>query len=193
MSKHWMGDKVKKSRQFIGTSIMDKKNGKLLGTIKDVVFMPEERAIIGFCVSCGKWFKNGKVLIPKRIHNIGENVITVDDENALLELEKVPGYSKAMKEKKRITGMKVITNGGDELGFLQDIIIDEENCAVGGYILTDGFFDDILYGKLVLPYSDSIIFGQDAIVVDSSSMNMVLKNDISFKKLFQNSEERLRK
>lgn len=176
---------MRKSKQLTGIEIVDRKSGRLLGTIKEVIFMPGDKKILGFIVNCGKWIKGSKVLLPGDIAHIGKDVILVKHNDVLEGLDKLPHYNEAMHERERVFSLRVITDKGQELGYFDDIIVDEEDCSIGGYVLTDGIIEDILRGKLVLPFYDSIIFGEHAVIVDSSCMNIMLINDISFKKAFK--------
>lgn len=180
---------MKKSRQLSGTVIIDIETGKKIGKIKDTLFIPGERMIKGFCVSSGKWLKGVKILLPHDIEYIGSDSVMVRNKDILEGTEKLPHYLDSIKEKNRVLGLKVVTDRGEELGFLEDIIINEEDCSIEGYVLTDGIIEDIIKGKLILPFTDDILFGEDSIVVKKSCLRVTLKNDISLKKVFKNTGE----
>lgn len=180
---------MRKSKQLIGTEIVDKKTGKLMGTVKDVIYMPGEKKILGFIVNCGKWIKGSRVLFPGDIDHIGKDVVLVKQNEVLETLDKLPRYNEAIREKDRVFSLRVITDRGQELGYIEDIIVDEEDCTIGGYVLTDGITEDILKGKLILPFYDNIVFGEYAVIVENSTMGMMLINDISFKRVFKKAED----
>lgn len=184
---------IKKSKQLNGMSIVETDSGKIIGKTKDTIFLPGRKKILGFTVCSGKWVKGIKILQPDNIENIGVDMITIKNGDILSTADKTHGYEEALKETKRVAGIKVITNSGEEMGFFQDIIVNTDDCSIEGYVLTDGPIEDILRGKIVLPFSDNIIFGRDAIIVESSSTNLILKNDISLKKTFERDEESGRK
>jgi uncharacterized protein YrrD len=176
---------MKRSRQLIGIEVVDRKTGKVMGTIKDVVFMPGERKILGFVVRCGKWVKGSKVLFPDDIEHIGKDVILTKNKNVLQGFDKFTRFHEAIHERDRIFGLKVITDKGQELGYIDDILVNEEDCSIGGYILTDGFIEDILKGRLILPFNDNITFGEHLVIIENSCLNIMLINDISIKKIFK--------
>jgi Uncharacterized protein conserved in bacteria len=172
---------MKKSRQLIGIRIMDKKTGKLLGKIKNCIFYPDSVKIKGFVVDCGRWVKNEKVLLISNIYKIGKDMVIADCSKGLTNIDSIPDIKKFMNEKERISGLPVITSDGDEIGYIEDIIIDEHNFTIEGYVITDGIVEDITKGKAVIPSSQSMVFGEDAVLI-SSGEKLTLRNDISIKK-----------
>lgn len=181
-----MGDKMKKSRQLTGLRIVDLKYGKIIGKIDGVVFYPRHKKILGFRVNCGKWVKKHKALPVREIVSIGTDSITVRSDNALAEYGINPEFLEAEKEKNRIFGLAVMANTGEELGYIEDIIIDENKCTIEGYVLTDGIIDDILNGKSIIPYAQEMIFGEEVIIIVSDYKNVVMRNEFKLKKVLKN-------
>jgi len=176
---------MKKSKQLVGVGIVDSQNGKIIGKIDNVVFFPGCKKILGFTVYCGKWVKKKKALLIDDVTSIGNDMIMARSGMSLVEYEKGDDFYKAIEEKCKILGLQVITNKGEELGYIEDVIINEKNYCIEGYVLTDGIVEDILKGKSIIPFKEEMIFGEDTVIVNSDYKNVVLKNDISLKKAFK--------
>jgi len=176
-----------KSKQLVGTGIVDQKSGKIIGKVASIIFYPGRKKILGFTVESGKWLKKQKILPVKYISCIGSDKIMTISGDVLIDYEKYPEFTEAMDEKDRILGLSVITCKGEELGYIEDIIIEEKNCTIEGYVLTDGIVEDIIKGKTIVPFAQEMIFGEDAVIISDSYKNIILRNDISLKKVFSNS------
>jgi uncharacterized protein YrrD len=172
--------KMKKAKQLLGTEIVELESGKTIGKICNVIFLPNRKKLLGFGVNCGKWVKREKVLQLKDIENIGKDLVIIKNKRILSDFDRYPEFLQAINEKNRILDLKVITRSGEELGYIEDIILNEKDGSIEGYILTDGIIEDIMKGKSIIPFEDEIIFGEDTVIVNNQ--NAILKNDISIKK-----------
>lgn len=178
-------DIMKKSKQLTGLGIVELDNGIIIGKIDTVIFYPGVKNLLGFSVSCGKWIKRKKVLNIKNVVNIGKHAVMVKNENVLTEISSCPDINEAMKEKTRVFGLIVMTDTGEELGYIEDIIIDESNYTIEGYVLSDGIFEDIFNGKSIVPFAEEMIFGKDTVIINNDYKNIIMKNDIYLKKVFK--------
>lgn len=175
---------MKKSRQLNNMIIIDEKTGAFLGRVKDTIFKPGFRYILGFSISCGKWHKGRKAIKIGNIHKIGADMIISDKLNCIVETGSCPELMNALSEKERVMGLRVVSDCGEELGFLDDILIDENGFSIEGYCITDGIVEDIINGRTIIPYSDGMVFGRDAIIVHDAG-GIILKNDIYLKKMLK--------
>jgi uncharacterized protein YrrD len=176
---------MKKSRQLIGMNVVDAVSGKICGRVKEIVYVLNKREILGFIVDCGRWMKAEKILMKESILNIGSEKIMARDINEIESIDKHKDLFEALEEKKKILSHEVISNTGEGIGYIDDIIIDEKTCNIRGYVLTDGIIEDIIKGKTVIPFNDEIIFGEDTIILGSDYKSIMLKNDIILKKVFK--------
>lgn len=183
------GEIMKKSKQLTGTEVINPESGEVIGRVKDTLFLPGDKKIRGLLISCRRWIKSLKILIIEDIKAIGNDAILIKSSGKLIECEKLPWYKDATNEKKRVMGLKLITKDGEELGFIEDIIVNEKDCTIEGYVLTDGIIEDIIKGKIVIPSTDEIVFGKDAVFISSDCRNIILKNDISLKRVLKKTGE----
>lgn len=174
-----------KSKELKGIDIVNIENGKLIGKVKNTIYSLKQELIMGFSIYSGKWIKKEKFISINHIAIIGNSVILADDSAHLQCANKNKEVVSAIKEIDRVFNMDVITDKGEEIGHIEDVIINEYKFKIEGYIISDGFIEDIIKGKLIIPFSEKIIFGEDAVIIDSDYKNIILKNDISLKKIFK--------
>lgn len=182
------GDPMKKSRQLAGLQVLHKGDEKPIGRVCDIVFYPGEKRILGFCVNCGSWFKNMKVLLSEDIDVLDDDMLIVKDGRNPIPIESSQNIKEALMKKSALPNARVVNSKGEELGFFDDVIIDEVNMTVQGYVITDGIIEDIKNGKTVIPDGAKVEFGDDYVLLDEDS-NITLKNDISLKKVFDKNRE----
>lgn len=178
---------MKKSRQLNGMIIIDKKTGAFIGRVRDTIFSPGSRGILGFSISCSKWHNDRKAVKIDNIDKIGTDMIISDKMDCIVEIGDCPDLKNALSEMERVLGLRVVSDSGDELGFLNDILIDEKDMIIDGYSITDGIVEDIINGRTVIPYSDGMVFGRDAVIVHDDG-GITLKNDIYLKKILKDKD-----
>lgn len=173
-----------KSKKLTGMKVVDMKTGKVLGRIKDALFLPGDKKIKWFTVECPGWFRNKKALPVENIKHIGSNVV-IYGTDGLQEIIKDSAIFKASDKKELIFGRKVISSDGEDLGYIDDIIFDERDFSIEGYVLTDGIIEDIINGKSVILNDRSITFGEDMVILNGRCNDVMLKNHISIKKFLK--------
>ena len=174
-----------KSKELRGINVVNIENGRLIGKVKNTIYSFRQELIMGFSIYSGRWVKKDIFIPINDIEIIGRDVILANKPEKLQCINKNQEVVNAIKEIDRVFSMNVITNKGEEIGHIEDVIISEEKFKIGGYIISDGFVEDIIKGKLIIPFSEKIIFGENDVIIDSNYKNIVLKNDISLKKIFK--------
>lgn len=177
-----------RSKKLIGAEIIESDSGKRLGSIKGVLFSPPEKKIKGFIMSCRLWYRGDSLVDIEHIKSISE-CIMVSDSNDFLIISKAADLKSAALFMNRIFGIKVVTESGERLGYIDDIIIDEKEFKIEGYVLTDGIVEDLLNGKSIISYDEDIVFGEDVAVVKNSKSFSVMKNDAWIKKVLNGQKE----
>ena len=171
-----------KSKMLLGMNVVDVKSGKIVGKIKEPLVFSDDKILQGFILECNGWVKNKRVLPAKNIKSIKNKVIIYSAEN-LKDAGNRSGIDTKGKHVK-VLGIKVISNDGENIGCIDDVIFDEKNFSIQGYVISDGIVEDIINGKSIILNDGKIIFkGKEAILNESD--DVILRNDISLKKAFK--------
>jgi uncharacterized protein YrrD len=65
-----------------------------------------------------------------------------------------------------INSSAVMTTKVEVLGVLTDVLLEETAGNILGYELSDGYFNDLLRGRKVIPTANIITWGKDTVIVD---------------------------
>lgn len=64
-----------------------------------------------------------------------------------------------------ITGALVMTINGENIGTVQDIVLEDTGSGVVGYEVSDGYIKDILMGRKILDPAEILSYGSEAVIV----------------------------
>jgi uncharacterized protein YrrD len=97
---------------------------------------------------------------------LGEDAITIEQEEAITRLEDCEGYTSLINGDRKLKGLPILTANGQQLGIVDDVYLDQNlGKKVIGYELTEGFISDLKEGRKWLPLPESVTVGEDAIIV----------------------------
>ena len=166
-----------------GRSVVDVDSAEKLGQVEDLIVDPKQGQLAGLVVSHGPSLLGGgvSVVVPaSAIRAIGPDLLTVrrtETAESVPALDSLPRWS-------RLTGRKVVSQGGKVLGTIEDVVFDPESHRVSGYPLRDssagGGLDALLSGQhRRAPYlrpdtdlhvgDDLVVVPDDAVVRDDSA------------------------
>lgn len=175
---------MRKVSELIGLPVVNKKSGSKIATIKEVIYSKKKYRVMGFLVSEGNFFRGAKIIQFNNIDSIGKDALVIKNENVIKKCSILPELNQLVNEKK-IIEEEILTEEGESLGHVKDILIDEEKGKIIGFILTDGLIQDIKEGRNVLPYNTGIVFGESSIIVSSEIKNLFDKYKEDYKKLLE--------
>ncbi|WP_352418534.1 PRC-barrel domain-containing protein [Proteiniborus sp.] len=175
---------MRKVSELIGIPVVCKKSGARIASVKEAIFSKKKYRIMGFVVSEGSIFREAKIIQLNNIVFIGKDALIVKNENVIETCSTLPELNQLLNEKK-IVEEEVLTEEGESLGHIKDILIDEEKGKIIGFILTDGLIQDIKEGRNVLPYTTGIVFGENSVIVSNETKSLFDRYKEDYKKLLE--------
>jgi len=166
---------MKRLKKLLNIPVVEITSGKLIGTLKDVIYIPPYQSISAIVVEENSLFKNTKVISKDYIRKLGEDVAMI-----LKKDESHTGYE--LYKNQSILGAKVIGDGGEEIGIIEDIILDDSGLNVLGFEATAGIVQDLLEGRIFIPYSNNLLFNGNTLMVSNIDD---IKNIGGLKNLFK--------
>lgn len=163
---------MRKIQDVLGLPVLDLGSGKKIGTIKDVYFN-QEGELRGFAVDSHGILSRTGYLYYKDITAIGDDAVTIGNERFLQPIPSNQFYSFNFG-KKPYKELPVVTTNGHELGYIKDVYFMEEMGKIIGYEISDGFLTDITEGRRTIKSPQSMIIGEDAIIVPKNQVNEVI-------------------
>jgi uncharacterized protein YrrD len=157
---------LKRTRDVIGLPVLCLQTGKQFGNVKDLLFSDDWQVEV-VLLENRHWFSEATCILWKDIIALGDDAITVDNEEAFSLLnDSYQAYTSFVNGNRKVKGMPVVTMNGQHLGIVDDVYLDPiVGKKVLGYELTDGFISDLKEGRKWLPLPDSVTMGEDAIIV----------------------------
>ncbi|HEY5586570.1 MAG TPA: PRC-barrel domain-containing protein [Ruminiclostridium sp.] len=188
---------MRKSKEIIGLPIISISDGSEVGKVKTVIINAEKGAIDYVVVDGGIQILSAKVIPTEFVLGIGEYALTIENEDAINDISKIPAAIDLLQKNIQVKGTKVLTKKGRLIGEIGDFYIDEEdNSSIIGLEYIADITQEIIR---IIPRNSVITFGKKLVVVkedvestllDSAVQLITLDEDSEFEKKY--SEDSLR-
>lgn len=175
---------MKKESELIGLPVVCKKSGSKIATIKEIIYSRKKYRVLGFLVSQGNIFREPKIIQFNNIDSIGKDAVIVKNENVIEKSSLLPELNQLANGKKLLEE-EVLTEDGESLGHIKDILFDSKKGKIIGFILTDGLIQDLKEGRNVLPYNTEIVFGESSVIISNETKDLFYRYKEDYKKLLE--------
>ncbi|NEW04552.1 photosystem reaction center subunit H [Paenibacillus sp. SYP-B3998] len=156
---------MRKAHDLIGLPVLTVQSGKQIGQVKDLLLDPMWN-IKGIVLETKQWFSSLRYIPWEDLVAAGEDAVTILNDNVIQELEQTESLHALLEGSRKIKGLPVITVGGQQLGMVEDVYLNQDwGKQIVGYELSEGFISDLKEGRRWLPMPDSATKGEDAIIV----------------------------
>lgn len=137
------------------------RNGELIGLVRAII-KTEERKIGGLLIAS----LGGELcrIDTDGIIRMGRDSVLVD-EGKVEQVGELAGVEVTPPVGKDNNETLVMTTAGESLGVIEDVVIEEKDGSVLGYEISDGYIMDMLRGRKVVPVSEVLKYGKDAVIV----------------------------
>lgn len=173
---------LEKYSEVIGLPVICVENGKKIGIIKDVLFSTKFREVKGFQLERKGYQIRKKVILLKDVLNLGKDALIVNECNCPKFLSKVEKEYE-LKDNEKIKGLKVYSRSGEDLGIVNDVLFDYKNGLIEGIEVSDGFFQDIVLGRKVVPLFGKVEFSSENILIDKEAFDEMTTTGGGLKKI----------
>lgn len=150
---------MKNSSQITGLPIISIADGQQIGAVKTLVINPEKGTIDFLTIEHEDWQVSVKAIPFKKVVGIGEYAITVETDNAVIDLNEIPIANQLVNKKIKINQTKVMTRKGALLGEVIEFYADDETGQILGM--------DLLVGEkqVTMPSEYVLTYGKDIVIV----------------------------
>lgn len=138
-----------------------------LGTVKDLLFDHETDQLLGLLISEKELFGliDAQVVPWHEVVSIGADAVIVQSPNSKIAAHADPRISAIVDRPTVVSGTKIYTTDGRDLGTFADLYLDEKTGQVVGYEISGGFVSDTMSGKRFIPASPDISISKDVALV----------------------------
>ena len=131
---------MKRVSSIVGLAAIAASDGKLLGNVEQVYLHAGGKLVQGLMIKPRRLIAGRCFARLKRVRMFGEISVIVE------KAEKPP----ALAEQVLTFGQKVLGTTGEKLGWITDILIDENDGRVISVELSQGYRDDWMKGRTML-------------------------------------------
>lgn len=173
-----MVTKMKKSTEIIGLPIISISDGSQIGRVKSLVINPDKGSVDFLTIEHDDFQVSVKAIPFKKVVGIGEYAVTVDSENAVIDLNEIPIANQLVNKKIKITNTKVMTRTGELIGEVLEYFVEKESGQILGMEMMAGEKEAVLSSSQVVTYGrDIIIVKEDATSAFLDSADELIKDN----------------
>src|SRR5687767_11964608 len=132
---------MRKGKSLIGMRVISEADGADLGTVKDLVFDHDANNALALLMSEKDLFGliDAQVIPWLEITHFGPDAITVNASSSRVKAGEVGEVKNIMHRNTALSGTRVYTTDGRNLGTLADTFLNDETGHIEGYELSGGF------------------------------------------------------
>ncbi|HHV45509.1 MAG TPA: hypothetical protein GXX53_01170 [Tissierellia bacterium] len=156
--------------RLITFKVIDKYSNQPIGSIKDVLYS-EDYSRVDYLI-----IKNNKLIRNKFIVEYDGLCFNKDNKvflaNRLDTVDnKLDRYIEKTIEGYKLINKEIKNEDGECIGFVRDVVINGKDGKVEGFIITEGLFEDLFYGRNYIPLIDTIYINEQCIFVPSNILS----------------------
>lgn len=162
-----------KGRQLLGLPVIAVDSGEVLGQVEELLLDAEHRKLAALVVREGSWLKSPQIIRWPDVLSVGRDAVTVADQSVLEAGSREKAAGEFLEHSvQKYTGLRVVTADGNDVGTLEDVVVELPSGQVSGWELSDGLIQDLLSGRVCLLPQDILSFGKNAVVVSEQVNNL---------------------
>lgn len=153
--------------ELLSMPVVATNEGREVGRVKDVLFDPNEQALLGLMVSPSEGVESEMFVQRDSIVGLGRDAITVKTAEAVESLSNRADARGVIETGIHLKGAKVLTEGGNSIGTIDKIYV-EENGDIACYSAGSGLLG---FGNKSEIDPDCVVkVGEDAIIVSEEAL-----------------------
>lgn len=154
---------MKKSTDVLDLMVISLAEGKKIGKIREVVIDTEKRALAGFLIQSGDWFKiNG--LPFSTVQSIGEDAVVIANANDVIDASQIDQMEALLSKHVPLKDCSIFSKAGRIIGTVVEVNFDEQSGELKTLEIQtpeEGAVEEISVGAVVT-------FGQNILIIDES-------------------------
>lgn len=157
-------------KNLVGTPIYTLETAKRVGTVKGVLFDADQGQIVGFTLEEPGIISPERRILPFRdVKSVGRDAIMIQDTSVLLHEKDATDYTKFRKRPALITDKIVLTESGNKLGTISDVVVNPTTGQAISYEVSGGMARDIGSGRRYVDVPHTAVIGEDAVLVPDNT------------------------
>lgn len=172
---------VMRAGEITGRPVVTIDTAEDIAQVKDVVFSHDNGFLVGFTLNKRGWLSGPmKEVLPwASVHGLGPDALMISSRNALTRPEGEHGFAEEGGD--NVVGGRVITDSGNELGEVTDLVlaVDNDQARVVGYEIGGATVERGPGGdRRYIPLPETFAVSRAALIVPASVTNFI-RDDLS--------------
>ena len=158
---------MRKGHSITGLQVLALDNAAEMGHVLDLVFDHDADECLGFILREQSMFHAAQVVPWSDIRAIGKDAVMIESQHSVMTPGDDARFRAVMERDTHLSGTKILTENGDDLGSFADIYLDENTGRVIGYETSGGLISDTMSGKRYIPAEKTgdLRVGDDVLMV----------------------------
>lgn len=158
------------AKSIIGMPVYSLNDGETLGAVKQLIIDPTQKQLLALAVDKKGWYKDIRIIPAEKIHQIGNDAITISERSAAARAANLPQLVKHMNQANNLIGNRLISDDGQTLGKVEEYYLDAENKLICRLDVVSNRRDEAVSGRASVPGHYIISIGSAAIMIDRAAL-----------------------
>lgn len=180
---------MRKSKQFDSMPVISLEEGRQLGIIKGLVVNSGAKKIAALIVEQKGLFGDQKFISFNKIRSVGEDAVTINHGTMAQKADNLPEIISLVKEKQKIIGARIVTEGGTLLGVVDDYYVDLTSGELVGLEFSGSYIGGLIGGAAFLDIEHILTIGKEMIICTDEALDKVVKMDGGLQDRFRGVKE----
>lgn len=170
-----------RATELVGRPVVSASTGEVLADVKDVIYSPDQGHLLGFTLN-KRGFLAGpaKDVLPwASVAVVGRDAVMVASPDSLVAPQAAPAEVASPAPNRNVIGNVVMTDAGQELGQVTDLVVDTDQGEVIGYELGGSVGQGLRGGRhLLIPLPEQLSVSGTTLMVPAAVQEFV-RDDLS--------------
>jgi uncharacterized protein YrrD len=158
-----------RGRDILRLPVITRDVGEKVSQVEDLILDRQGTRVLGIVVGGKGILSSTRVVAWPSVLVVGLDAVIVDSESSVVKASEVPEIEEVLERGFVLTGTRVQTTEGRDLGKIENFFFSSETGAVEGYELIGGLNEQQPSGSAFMPTPSSFESGKDYAFVDPSA------------------------
>ena len=127
-----------KGSELLHRLLITRDGGEQVGKVRDLVVDQKGSQVLGLLVDEKGWFSGAHVVRWPAVLSIGEDTVVIDSKTSVVKASDVPEMKDVFDRGNVLSGVRIRTTDGRDLGKFEAFYFDEKSGVILGYELSGG-------------------------------------------------------
>jgi uncharacterized protein YrrD len=154
-----------RGKEIIGLPVIDLETGESIAEVKGVVFDSNTRTLQALVLEKATWLKPPVGIAFEDVRAIGPAAVTIPNKGVVQPLNRNEDWLTNLRPENQIAGHEVITETGENLGRVDDVVFDEQEGVIRRLVVSDSLLQDLVSGRREVDFPEQAVMGKDNLIL----------------------------